>query len=109
MPRKATGMADFDGSNLEGVSKRLHDLGKAVFAVEKKLPVLEKNSDPWRAWKQWRKDHGLPVGFMKRQDRWTVPAIWPPASEEAFLALEREWAAKAKGGVDRGVLKRLAT
>lgn len=98
-------MTRFDGSNLEDVAARLHVLGKNIHAATKKaLPVVKRGSDEWLAWRQWRRDNGLSVGFMERQDIWTVPTIYPPAN---LAELEREWQERAKTGLKKSTREAL--
>lgn len=61
---------------------KLYLLGKQNFAKNRQLPVIERGSDEWHAWRRWRMENGEPVGFMERQERWTVPAKWPPVGDD---------------------------
>ena len=54
-------------------------IGQSIYAREKALPVIARASPEWRAWRDWRREHGLPVGLMERSEHWTVPLKWPPA------------------------------
>ena len=73
-------MSEKFGENLHGVAKRLFQLSKKIHAAEGELPVLDRQDDKsqWLAWRSWRKDNGLSVSFMDKQQRWTVPTKWPP-------------------------------
>lgn len=85
--------------------KRLHTIGKAIAESEGELPVVEHGTDPWKAWRQWRKDRGIPCGFMDLAERWTVVTIWPPGDLDS---LERECASKGrKGGLSKKTLELL--
>ena len=61
---------------------RIHELGKKIYAVEGKLPVLDRDTDAWKAWRGWRIKNELPVGTMDSLWRWTVITLYPPASLE---------------------------
>ena len=65
------------------MEERLQALGKNVFAREGSLPVIERDSDQWTAWRRWRVEHGMSVNFMDTRERWTVPLEWPPSDLEA--------------------------
>lgn len=65
------------------VNERLLEYGKQMAKKNGgSIPVICRGSDEWKAWRQWRKDHKLPVSFMDQRERWTVPTVWPPMGEE---------------------------
>lgn len=72
---------------MSSVQDQLTQLGETIYKRQKPspLPVLEHGSPAWRAWRQWRLDHDLPVAFMDRQQRWTVPTEWPPSDLDTAL------------------------
>ena len=67
-------------TNPAETAARLLKIGEAVYARGEDLPVIVQGSPEWAAWRQWRLDHGLPVGLMDRQGRCTVPLKWPPVN-----------------------------
>jgi len=58
---------------------KLDQLAKQQYDRNGKLPVIERDTDPWRQWLEWRQQHGLKTDFMRTQPRWTVPTEYPPA------------------------------
>ena len=42
------------------------------------LPVIERGTPEWEAWRAWRIEYGLPVALMDSRGRWTVPSEYPP-------------------------------
>lgn len=70
---------------LSGVRKKIHMLAENTMRQHGECPVLERGSQPWEAWRQWRKDQGLPTGFMDRQEQWTVPTTWPPPNLDEMV------------------------
>jgi hypothetical protein len=48
-----------------------------VYEKAESVPVIQKGSNEWIAWRNFRTENGLPVTFMDRCDRWTVPTVWP--------------------------------
>ena len=86
--------ADLDA--MTPVARQLYSLARNVRkATGMPLPVVGRASPEWDAWRQWRKEHGEPVGQMDRQERWTVPLTYPPADLERA---DQEWQRKAGGG-----------
>ncbi|MDA7949714.1 MAG: hypothetical protein MPJ78_19865 [Hyphomicrobiaceae bacterium] len=75
---------------------------ETIYARDKALPVVVRASPEWRAWRQWRKDHGLPTALMERAERFTVPLAWPPADlgalEAACTDAQTSLAVLLKGG-----------
>lgn len=75
--------------------KRVHRLAKKIYARDGRLPVIEKTADAaqWRAWRDWRKQHGLEVGHMDVCENYTVLTDWPSPDLET---LERQYASGGK-------------
>lgn len=76
---------------VDEINGRLHAVGCVIADARGGLPVVERHSHPWLAWYYWRKKHGLPVRFMAKRERWTVPVEYPPTD---LRALEMNWQAE---------------
>ena len=83
------------------VQETLQRIGNGVFKRKKELPVILRGSNQWSEWRRWRVDNGLPVAFMDRQERWTVPLEYPPldlGAAETEYAQGSSIAGKFKSG-----------
>lgn len=62
------------------LEERLQELGQANYERDGVLPVLDRGTAAWNAWRSWRAQNGLPTDFMDRQERWTAPTVYPPVA-----------------------------
>jgi len=76
-------------------------------ARSRNLLVIKRDSPEWQSWRLWRLDHGLGVGFMDRQEKWTVPDEFPPDDLDRALAaaLAATNAGKAKALRNKPAMK----
>ena len=72
-------------ADVQRTKDRLQHLGELIYARDGELPVIERGSAEWNAWRAWRVENGLNVSFMNRQERWTVPLRWPPTDLESAI------------------------
>lgn len=86
------------------LSERLLAVAAQIYRTRKFLPMVDRNSPPWRQWRAWRETHGLPVDLMDRMDRWSVPTLEPP---DDIAELEAEWAGRNKRGLKAGTREAL--
>lgn len=64
---------------------KLQLLAEQRYRRDGTLPVLDRDSPAWKAWRDWRQSNGLSVNFMDRQDKWTVPTEYPPVDMNMAL------------------------
>lgn len=69
----------FDRTKCTAVAQKLFALADREMAANGRLPVVEKGSKPWAAWREWRVRNNEPVGYWDRANSVTVPVLWPPA------------------------------
>ena len=74
-------------SDDKGISKRIINLGKHIYAIEGKLPVVQRESAPFAEWIAWMDRNGMPTNWIRTQSKMTVIRLWPPSDFDAF---ERE-------------------
>lgn len=86
------------------LSERLLAVAAQIYRTRKSLPMVERDSPPWRQWRQWRETHGLPVDLMDRMERWSVPTLEPP---DDIADLEAEWAGRQSRGLKAGTREAL--
>ena len=43
-----------------------------------RLPVIDRGSPEWDAWRAYRSKYGAPNGFFDSREKWTVPTEMPP-------------------------------
>jgi len=73
---------DMGNNSLED---RMHVLAKKIYARDKKLPVIERGSPAWHAWREWRKRNKLEWrGWGVSSDRVTVLCEYPPREFDSF-------------------------
>lgn len=74
-------------SDDKGTSKRIISLGKHIYAIEGKLPVIQRDSEQFAAWISWMDRNGMSTNWLRTQPKMTVVRLWPPTDFDAF---ERE-------------------
>ena len=69
--------------------EKISALAKQIYAgLERKgqkLPVIERGTPEWDAWRKYRADRGIPNSYFDSADRYTVPTQWPPDDIDGML------------------------
>lgn len=75
-----------DRQRFSDVSNLLYELALKNSRTGDRLPMLQRETPEWRAWRTWRIEHKEPVNWMDRSEEFTVPCTWPPHSLEDLKA-----------------------
>jgi len=60
------------------LEKQLQDIGRANYERDDYLPVIQRFSPEWKAWLAFRAAHRMRTAWWVKQERVTVPTLWPP-------------------------------